>query len=265
MSELILTDIDSRGVGSLILNQPQKHNALNKKMIELIIEILSEFQRDNNVKIIVIKSEGPSFSAGADLAYMKKVSTYPLQKNRKEAELLAHLMCTLYNIKKPTLALVQGPSYGGGIGLVVCCDIAIASTAAKFCFSEVKFGLVPAVISPYVIQAIGARVAKAHFISALPFDAKKAVQMGLCHEVVHPEQLTLACDKWIEAILENGPLAIKAAKKLSNAIAPLHITPEVIDLTTEILAKLRTSEEGQEGLNAFLEKRLPAWRKNDKD
>jgi methylglutaconyl-CoA hydratase len=259
----ILTEISAHGVATVTLNNPKKLNAMDKKMIVALTESIKDLQRDN-IRLIVIKSEGETFSTGADLNYMKKLAQYNLDKNRQDAELLANLMRTLYQSKKPTLALVQGPAYGGGIGLIACCDIVIASTKATFCFSEVKLGIIPAVICPYIIQAIGPRAAKAYFLAATPFDAHRAYDLGLCHEVTTPGKLNTASKKWIKAILQNGPLAIKAAKRLVNTLTPVHITPEVIDLTTEYLAKLRVSEEGQEGINAFLEKRPPAWSEHGK-
>lgn len=264
MKELLLTSLDKRGVASLILNQPNMHNALSQKLIEVLIEAISQYQVDSHVKIIVLKSEGTSFCAGADLRNMKKMASASLQKNREDAELLAKLMRTLYNAKKPTMALVHGSAYGGGIGLIACSDIVIASTNATFCFSETKLGLIPAVISPYIIQAIGVRAAKAYFLSAMPFDAQAAFEMGLCHAVVSPEALEATSEKWIKTLLQNGPLALKATKRLLNNLSPFQISPEVIDLTTETLVKIRVSDEGQEGIRAFIEKRLPAWREYGK-
>jgi methylglutaconyl-CoA hydratase len=264
MKEPLLTSLDKRGVATLTLNQASTHNALNRKLVEALIENISHFQVDSNVRIIVLKSEGASFCAGADLRAMKKMANASLQKNREDAELLAKLMRTLYNSKKPTMSLVQGPTYGGGIGLVACTDIALVSENVTFCFSETKLGLAPAVISPYIIQAIGIRAAKAYFLSAMPFDAHAAFDMGLCHAVVKFNALEATAEKWIKSILQNGPLALKATKRLFNTLSPFQISPEVIDFTTENLAKLRVSDEGQEGVTAFLEKRLPAWRDHGK-
>lgn len=252
----VLTEVQANGVGTITLNRPEIHNAFDEVMIASLTEAITQMEQDPFVKIILLQSAGKNFSAGADISWMKKMAHFSMEENLHDAGLLSVLMSTLYNCQKPTIAKVQGAAFGGGVGLVACCHIVIAASNATFCFSEVKLGLIPATISPYVIQAIGPRLARAYFLTALPFHAHDAKEMGLCHEVVAVEELENRTEHVIASLLRNGPQALKAVNALLNK---LPVTPEIINLTVQKLVEVRTSKEGQEGLSAFLEKRSPNW------
>ncbi len=252
----ILSVIKENGVGVVTLNRPARHNAFNDVMIVELTHVLKQMEQNPLVKIVLIKSSGKSFSSGADLEWMRRMANFSLDENLKDAGALNELMHTIYYCQKPTVAMVQGGTFGGGVGLVACCHIVIASTEAAFCFSEVKLGLIPAIISPYVINAIGARHARSYYLTAQPFDAHVAHRIGLCHEVVSPELLESRTEHVIANLLNNGPHAMRAVNSLFNKLA---LTPEIINLTVQKLVEARTSSEGKEGLSAFLEKRKPKW------
>jgi len=255
----LLTSVDNRGVGQLTLNCPQKHNAFNDEMIVLLTEAIQKFNSDPKVKLIVLKSNGKNFSAGADLAWMRNMAKFSEAENHRDALALGNMMHALYTSSKPILGQVQGMAFGGGVGLVACCAIVIASRDASFCFSEVKLGLIPAVISPYIIQAIGYRWAHYYFLTAQSFTADTAHTLGLCHHVVDKADLEATTQKQIDLLLQNGPQALSSVNRALNHLQPLPITLETIDYTAKLIAKIRVSPEGQEGLNAFLEKRPPNW------
>lgn len=259
----LTTTLDARGVASLILNRPEVHNAFDDALIEELNTAIDRFRADPHVRILVVRAEGKSFSAGADLAWMKRMAACSEEDNLADAQELERLMHGLHAFPKPTLAIVQGAAFGGAVGLISCCDIAIASDNASFSLSEVKLGLAPAVISPFVIAAIGPRQASRYFLTAERFSASRALEMELLHEVVVPDQLQATADTLIQALLNNGPEAMTASKALIRHVVP-STDDELRDYTTSLIARLRTSTEGQEGLSAFFEKRAPAWqhRKN---
>ncbi len=259
-NQSVLTEIQSNGLGTIMLNRPERHNAFDDKMIIELSNAFKQMEQSPVVKIILLKSEGKSFSAGADLDWMRRMAHFSVDENLKDAGNLNELMHTIYHCFKPTVAMVQGATFGGGLGLIACCNIAIASDNAKFCFSETKLGLIPAVISPFVINAIGARQARALFLSAELFDANKAMALGLVHHVVDASQLNAATLELINNLLKNGPHALKAVNTLINKLS---ITPEIANLTVQKLIEVRTSPEGIEGLSAFLEKRSPSWCKEN--
>ena len=251
--------IDKRGVATLTLNRPEVHNAFDDKMIAELISILGSLASDDAVRVLVLNAKGKNFSAGADLNWMRAMADKDYQQNLDDADELAELMHKLDRFPKPSIALVQGAAFGGAVGLVACCDIAIASDNASFCLSEVKIGLIPAVISPYVMRALGERQSRRYFITADRFSADTALNMGLLHQVVAKEQLDAAADTFIQTLLQNSPAAIKAAKTLIHNIYNRKIGNNVIAHTTQAIAEIRVSEEGQEGLTAFLTKRKPNW------
>jgi len=257
----ILLQIDNNGVATLTLNRADVHNAFDDHMVTEMTKALGDLASDPQVTMLVIKSVGKHFSAGADITWMQKMAEADEMANLKDADALARLMNQLASFRKPTLAIVQGNAYGGGVGLVACAQIAIASSKAQFCFSEVKLGLIPAVISPYIVRAIGQRNARAYFLSAKPFDATRAQQMGLCHYVVESDQLETAANDMITTLLNNGPKALVAVNELINSLQTLEIDEARIGLTAKTIAELRISPEGQEGLNAFLQRREPSWAK----
>ncbi|MDA8734635.1 enoyl-CoA hydratase/isomerase family protein [Porticoccaceae bacterium] len=258
----VITDIDDLGVAQVRLNNPDKHNAFDDQMIGQLTEAFIAIADNSNVRAMVLGSEGKSFSAGADLEWMKRMASYSYDENLRDASALALMLKTLNEIPQPTIARIQGPAFGGAVGLVSCCDMAVAASAASFSLSEVKIGLVPATISPYVIAAIGQRAARRYFVTAERFDAHRALQLGLVNEVVDAEQLDQEIDRLINTLLANGPEAVTGAKQLVFDVAGKPIDQQLIDATCETIAAIRVSEQGQEGLQAFLERRKPQWIKN---
>lgn len=258
----VITDIDDLGVAQVRLNNPDKHNAFDDQMIGQLTEAFIAIADNSNVRAMLLGSEGKSFSAGADLEWMKRMASYSYDENLRDASALALMLKTLNEIPQPTIARIQGPAFGGAVGLVSCCDMAVAASAASFSLSEVKIGLVPATISPYVIAAIGQRAARRYFVTAERFDAHRALQLGLVNEVVDAEQLDQEIDRLINTLLANGPEAVTGAKQLVFDVAGKPIDQQLIDATCETIAAIRVSEQGQEGLQAFLERRKPQWIKN---
>ncbi|MCK7593130.1 enoyl-CoA hydratase/isomerase family protein [Pseudomarimonas salicorniae] len=259
MSAIALHHAD--GVSTLTLNRAKVHNAFDDALIAELTERLRELQEDDRVRAVVLTGEGKSFSAGADLGWMRRMAEASEKENRKDARQLAKLMRVLNGLDKPTIARVNGAAFGGGVGLVACCDIAIAAESARFGLTETRLGLVPAVISPYVIDAIGARQARRWFLTAETFDATTAEKMGLVHQVVADAQLDGAVQEIVARLREAGPRAVMEAKRLVARIA--HPEPklrrELDETNADLIATLRVGEEGQEGLQAFFDKRKPRW------
>jgi len=248
-----------RGIASVTLNRPEQHNAFDDGMIAELIELLGQLEQDDRVRVLVLRAAGKSFSAGADLNWMRRMADYDLAQNTDDAMQLAELMRRLNCFPKPTIALVQGAAYGGGVGLIACCDIAIASKQALFCLSEVKLGLIPAVISPYVIEAIGARAARRFMLTAERFSAEQACRLGLVHQVVEAQELDKTLDSMLEFLLAAGPAAQAAAKDLIRAVSNQPIDSDIIQNCAQRIARIRATSEAREGLDAFLEKRKPNW------
>jgi methylglutaconyl-CoA hydratase len=248
-------------VAHIVLNRPQVHNAFDDKLISGLTMALLAAERDNTVRVVVLTGEGASFSAGADMNWMRDMARASESDNRADALRLAELMRTLQFLGKPTIARVNGAAYGGGVGLVACCDIAIGSDDAKFALSEVKLGLVPAVISPYVVAAIGMRQARRYFLTGEVFDAGCALRIGLLHETVPADELDAAVDRMIRLLGKGAPQAQSEARQLAlrmGGMTPLqaqHVDHE----NATLIARLRVSAEGQEGLTAFLDKRPAQW------
>ena len=260
MTDTVLLNIDNRGVATLTLNREDKHNAFDDAVIAELTAKLKQVDADAAVRVVVLTGVGKTFSAGGDLNWMRSMAKFSEKENLEDALKLAELMETLDTLSKPTIARVNGPAYGGGVGLVACCDVAIATEAAKFALTEVKLGLVPSVISPYVIAAIGAHQARRYFLTAEAIEAQEAYHMGLVHEVVTPDILDETVGIVVDALLKAGPKSLAAAKKLIAEIAGSD-RKALKKKTAELIAKLRVSPEGQEGLSAFLEKRPPNWNK----
>lgn len=251
-------------VARLILNRPEKHNAFDDALILDLTGALENLNKDTSVRVVVLAAEGPSFSAGGDLAWMQRAAKYDASQNLADAQALAKLMATLDGMSKPTIAAVQGPAYGGGCGLIAACDIAIATPAAIFALTEVRLGLIPAVIGPYVIRAIGQRQARRLFLTAERFSAEEALRIGFIHEVTTISGLQNAVDKAINLLLQGGPKALGEAKKLIKELAGLEGQNSADEMAKKI-AVMRQTPEGQEGIAAFLEKRKPAWIIDDKN
>lgn len=256
----VLYNLESTGVATITLNRPDIHNAFDDDIILRLTALFEHVARNEDARVLVLQAAGKSFCAGADLNWMKRMASYTYEQNVADANALATMLHTLYTLPKPTIAKVQGAAFGGAVGLVACCDIAIASRLSKFCLSEVKLGLIPATISPYVIAAMGDRVARRYFMTAEVFSARRARRLGLLSEDVAEEELNSTVDDIVRKILNNGPLAVAAAKQLVFDVKDEALGEELIEKTSLRIATTRVSEEGQEGLSAFLEKRTPAWR-----
>lgn len=256
MSALIIDTKDA--VRFITLNRGERHNAFDDA---LIAELTMAFEAasDPAIRAVVLESNGKSFSAGADLGWMRRMADYGREQNLADAQGLARLMHVIDTCPKPTIAVVQGAAYGGGVGLVACCDLVVAAETAAFCLSEVKLGIIPAVISPYVVRAIGGRAARRYFTTAETFSAAKAAELGLVSEVVPLERLTEWRDRWLKQIKGNGPKAMAAAKDLAGKAAESELTESLRLWTAERIADIRASDEGREGIRAFLEKRCPRW------
>jgi methylglutaconyl-CoA hydratase len=242
------------------MNRPELHNAFDDVLISDLTAELKHLEADQRVRVVCLAGSGKSFSAGADLGWMRRMATYTREQNRADAMGLAVLMKTLSSLKKPTIALVQGAAYGGGVGLVACCDMVLAVKSAGFCLSEVRLGLIPAVISPYLIAAIGERACRRYFQSAEVFAAEEAWRLGLVHELVEDSAaLQERGEQLCAQLLRNGPIAMAEAKLLIAAVAGRAVDAVLISDTASRIADRRASAEGQEGVSAFLEKRTPEW------
>lgn len=242
------------------LARAERHNAFDDVLIADLTAAFASAGADPAVRVIVLASTGPSFSAGADLSWMKRMAGYSEEENFRDALGLARLMRTIDACPKPVVALVQGAAYGGGVGLIAACDIAIAAETAQFALTEVKLGLIPAAISPYVIEAIGARACRRLFLTAERFSAAEACGLGLVHEVVPANELIAAGERVVAMLLESGPAAQAAAKDLIKAVSHHPVDDDLEALTARRIAAIRATPEGREGVAAFLEKRKPSWR-----
>ena len=261
MGERVRCEIDARRVARVTLYRADRHNAFDDVVIRELTVELERLGADARVRAVVLTGAGRSFSAGADIGWMRAMAAAGEQANREDALALAKLMRTLDGLGKPTVARVNGPAYGGGVGLVACCDIAIASSDARFAFTEVRLGLAPAVISPYVIAAIGARQARRLFATGETLDAERALAIGLVHGVVAPDALDAGVEAVVVQLLLGGPAAQGEIKKLVAMVARETGARDLEARTADLIARLRASPEGQEGLGAFLGKREPGWRR----
>ncbi|MAH84894.1 MAG: enoyl-CoA hydratase [Rhodospirillaceae bacterium TMED8] len=253
------TDISQNGLATVTLNRPKVHNAFDEVLIESIQETFENLCHNANVRVIVLMANGQSFCAGADLNWMRRMSTYTHDENVADGRALAKMLNTIATCPKPVIGQIQGPAYGGGVGIVAVCDIAVAAESAMFSLSEVKLGLTPATISPYVIGAMGERQAQRYFITAERFNAATALKMGLVHKVVPDNTLEESVFEFVIKLLKNSPSAIAECKKLISAVANRPIDDRILEDTAQRIAEIRASLEGKEGIAAFLEKRRPKW------
>lgn len=236
----------------ITLNRPEKHNAFNEVVIAELKKVLQKIDTDENIRVVIINAEGKNFSAGADLDWMKRMAKFSHEENETDALALGGLFQQLDRLSKPTIALVHGRVVGGGIGLVACCDIVVATIETQFCFSEVKLGLIPAAIAPYIVRSIGYGLARRYFLTAELFAAAEAKKIGLLHQVVNANELQSTGYTLAESIKENGPQALLATKQLLNDLWP--INENTISQTATCLATIRTSKEARERINDFLKK-----------
>ena len=258
----LLFTVDQRGVATVSLNRPEVHNAFNAGLIEQLSGLFRHIDQNPQIRLMILTATGKHFSAGADLNWMQSMANYSYADNLADAQSLATMLAILNGLSKPTIARVQGAAYGGAVGLIACCDMAIATKLSQFCLSEVKLGLIPATISPYVINAMGARACRRYFSTAEVFSAQRARRLGLLSEAVTEEELDDCVETLVSQLLKNSPQAISAAKQLIFNVHNKAIDQTLIDYTCTEIARIRVSEEGQEGLQAFLAKRPANWNKS---
>ncbi len=251
--------IDSRGVARLTLNRPEVKNAFNEDLIGEIADAMGRLACEKGVRVVVMTGAGDTFCAGADLSMMKRASGYSAAENKQDARRLAHMLNAIYSCEKPVIALVNGHCMGGGVGLASAADIVIAAEDALFALSEVRLGLVPAVISPFVVHAIGVRQARRYFLTGERFDAMTAKAIGLVNMVCMKAQLEATLAGVIDNLLACGPNAQKEAKALIRLVAHRPVDEAVMEETAALIARVRASDEGKEGVTSFLEKRKPDW------
>ncbi|MDB5905452.1 MAG: hypothetical protein JWM26_4330 [Betaproteobacteria bacterium] len=259
MTDKIITRIDEDGNATVMLNRPEVHNAFDPEMVEALTADLEALGKDAHVRSVVLVGAGGSFCAGADIGHMKKSASYTRKQNYEAALASANMLHALYTLPKPTIACVRGAVRGGGCGLVAACDIAVASRFATFQLSEVKLGIIPAMISPYVIGAIGARMSRRYMLTGEAFDSAEAFRIGLIHDIAEDEHLNAKIGELLAALYTSGPAAIAAVKTLIPFAANAAIDRRLVEETSRRIAEIRATPEAQEGLSAFLEKRKPEW------
>jgi methylglutaconyl-CoA hydratase len=247
------------GVATVTLNRPDVRNAFNDEVIGELAGVFAEYGERAEVRCIVLAANGAAFCAGADLNWMKSMAGFSYEQNLDDARALANMLRVLYRCPKPTIARVQGDVYAGGMGLVAACDVAVSVDTANYCLSEVKLGLIPATISPYVIRAMGARASHRYFLTAERFGAAEAHRIGFVHEVVKAEQLDAKVSEIAQALASAGPAAVKACKELVHDVAGREIDHVLVERTVKGIADIRVSDEGREGIQSFLGKRKPSW------
>ena len=250
---------DPRGFATLWLDRPEKNNAFNAEMIRELVLAIDQVQSDENLRFLLLRGRGKHFSAGADLAWMQQSAKLDFEANLTDARELAEMMYSLYHLKLPTLAVVQGAAFGGAVGLIACCDMAIGAHDAQISLSEVRIGLAPAVISPFVVKAIGERATRRYSMTGERFSGERARELGLLSETYAAEALDDSLSGWIDTLLLNSPQAMRASKDLMREASSASVSPALRRYTENAIAQIRVSPEGQEGLNAFLEKRKPNW------
>jgi len=261
----VLVDTPRQGLRRIRLNRPDKRNAFNAGIIAELSSAIEAAARDDEIRAVLLAAEGKHFSAGADLEWMRSTAAMGAEENREDAQALARLMRLLDECPKPTLARVQGAAFGGALGLICCTDIAIAATDARFCLSEVRLGLVPATIGPYVVRTLGQRQARRYMLSAELLEAEQARSLGLIHELADPAQLDDRVEALAGQLMQAGPEAQSECKLLLRRLDDPAAGEGVDEFTAAMIARVRTSAEGQEGLRAFLEKDTPAWQEASPD
>lgn len=248
---------DTGPVRVITLNRPEVHNAFDDKLIAELHLAFTDADRNDDVRVVVLAANGKSFSAGADLNYMRRIGEFSREDNVADANRMAKMLHALYSLRKPTIARVSGSAFGGGVGLVSCCDFAIAAHDASFAFSEARIGIIPATISPFVVDAIGQKQASRLFMRARPFSAERALQVGLISEVCKSDELDQRIGRLTQDLLHNGPEAVVRCKQLARRVGMRAIDDTLLQETAEAIAERRESDEGREGLDAFLNQRMP--------
>jgi methylglutaconyl-CoA hydratase len=263
VADPVLLDIDSRGVATVTLNRPEKHNAFDEGLVADLASMFRELGADPELRAVVLRASGRNFCAGADIDWMKRMAGHGHDDNLRDARAMAEMFRLIDAVPVPVIGRIQGSALGGGCGLVCLCDIAVAATDAAFAFSEVRLGIIPATIGPYVLRAIGQRSARRWLLTGERFGSPQALEMGLVHETVDEAGLDQAVASLLDAILKSGPAAVRAAKQLIRDLRGQPLNDELIEMTCRRIAEIRASAEGREGLAAFLEKRLPGWARDD--
>ncbi|MGE7994220.1 gamma-carboxygeranoyl-CoA hydratase [Pseudomonas sp. NPDC089554] len=256
---------DPRGFATLWLSREDKNNAFNAQMIRELIVAIDRLGDDTALRFVLLRGRGRHFSAGADLAWMQQSAQLDFNTNLDDAHELGELMYSLHRLKVPTLAVVQGAAFGGALGLISCCDMAIGTEDAQLCLSEVRIGLAPAVISPFVVKAMGERATRRYALTAERFSGVRARELGLLAEVYPAAELEAQVQAWVDNLLLNSPQALRATKDLLREVDAGELSPALRRYTENTIARIRVSPEGQEGLRAFLEKRSPAWQPDKKE
>lgn len=255
-----LTLQQDQHLATVTLNRPDVRNAFNETSIAEIGRVFTQLDQDASVRVVVLEANGPAFCAGADLNWMKKMANYSHAENHADAGQLANMLRSIYLCSKPVIAKVQGDCYAGGMGLVTACDIIVAQKSVNFCLSEVRLGLIPATISPYVMKAMGEQAARRYFLTAERFDASKASQLGMVHELAEDGvQLDEITASLVKGLIGNSPNAVQQAKRLVREVAGRTIDDALLADTAQRIADIRASSEGREGVLSFLEKRKPSW------
>jgi methylglutaconyl-CoA hydratase len=258
MTQALTVAVQDR-IARITLNRPDVRNAFNDDVIQQLKAAFESVGAMGDVRAVVLAAEGPAFCAGADLNWMRRMADYTREENVADAGQLAAMLQAIYECPKPTIAAVQGDVFAGGMGLVAACDMAVSVRTATYCLSEVKLGLIPATISPYVIRAMGARAAHRYFLTAERFSAQEAHRIGFVHELVGAEALDAKVNELAQALVSASPAAVRACKRLVQDVAERAIDDELIAATVQGIADIRASEQGREGVQSFLQKRKPAW------
>ena len=259
MSQKVLSQVDADGNATVLLNRPDVHNAFDPEMVDGLTQMLKRLEADDKVRAIVITGSGRNFCSGADIEHMKRSAKFSREQNLDNARATARMLHTLHRLEKPTIACVRGAARGGGVGLIAACDIAIAGRTATFRLSEVKLGIVPAMISPYVVAAIGRRYSHRYMLSGEEFDAAEAYRIGLVHDICEEPELNAAVGRMLANLYTSGPRAVTAIKKMIPEVAAAPLNDALVEVTAQRIAAIRTTAEAQEGLSAFLEKRKTTW------
>lgn len=247
-------------VATVWLNRPDVRNALDEVLLSEITQAITHLEQDDGVRVIILAGRGSVFCAGADLNWMKRMAAYSAEQNKNDAMGLATMLKTLKEVSKPTIARVHGAAFAGGMGLAAACDVVVAEPAAEFCLSEVRIGLIPSTISPYVIQALGIQAAKRYMLTAERLSAKEAHRLGFVQELCEEGMIDTSIAQIAKALIAGGPMALAQTKALMKSVVNRPLDDELISQTAGLIAQVRASPEGREGMASFLEKRLPAWR-----
>jgi len=256
--QTLLVEIN-HSIGIVWMNRPKLHNVFDETMISELIAAMRTLNDDPAVRAVILAGAGSSFCAGADLKWMQRMAGCPFEQNRADAMNFATLLSTIDTMQKPTIARVHGPAFAGGVGLVAACDIAVAAYEAEFCLSEVRLGLIPSTIGPYVVRAMGERAARRYFLSTELFTAAEAYRIGLVSDITPPGELDTRINELLGQLIQGGPVAQALSKEWIRALAGVPITPDLIKESATLLATARASEEGREGIRSFVAKRIPAW------